>query len=303
MASLNQLELLALFNDLSISNYTLGPSHFKLHNIATYALLTYDYLLTFSEEKRLVWSSRLSIVKIAFTLNRYLPFVTLPTVFLFADPTMQDICFHATRAFSSLNLASYFIAEFILYFRAYAVWGGDRKLSIILLGGYMALLASSGYFATRFIWNIKAAGCTLTFNGQLDWPAYIALLVSETFAMVVLISKALEGSVSVTMKRIVADGVVYYLLTLASTITNILVLRLASPTLCNFLLATQAVLHSIICNHLLLRIRGACTPVVTFTSALSGITFAHNLVQNRSIQALPGDSSLNELRSNDVGLD
>lgn len=36
-------------------------------------LQVYDYILTFSDEKRLVWPSRRSIIKVVFLLNRYLP--------------------------------------------------------------------------------------------------------------------------------------------------------------------------------------------------------------------------------------
>lgn len=38
---------------------------------------TYDYLLTFSDEKEFVWPSRLSVIKAAFLLNRYTPFIAI----------------------------------------------------------------------------------------------------------------------------------------------------------------------------------------------------------------------------------
>lgn len=38
-------------------------------------LQVYDYLLTFADERRLVWPSRLSLMKVIFFCNRYLPFV------------------------------------------------------------------------------------------------------------------------------------------------------------------------------------------------------------------------------------
>ncbi|KAI5122678.1 hypothetical protein M0805_007938 [Coniferiporia weirii] len=223
----------------------------------------YDYALTFEEEKRLVWPSRLSLAKTAFVLNRYIPFFTLPGLLY------------------TMNLAIYFIAEFILYLRAYAVWGGDRRVFALLLLGYMGLLAGGANFATRFIWAINSAGfvmprpgCALTLDGELDWPACVALLLSETFALVVLVLKTLQVRFSATLNQILADGVVYYVLILSTTIANIFVLRLVPGPLCDFLLSLQAVLHSVLCNRLLLRIRGAYYPIVSFAGPQSGLNFA-----------------------------
>ncbi|KAH8110230.1 hypothetical protein DFH11DRAFT_817171 [Phellopilus nigrolimitatus] len=61
-----------------------------LHNInivryaavVALALVVYDYLITLSDEKRLIWPSRLNAVKIVFLLNRYLPLIALPGLVL-----------------------------------------------------------------------------------------------------------------------------------------------------------------------------------------------------------------------------
>ena len=43
--------------------------------MATAALLVHEYLLTFEDEWRLVWPSKLSVTKVAFFINRYTAFV------------------------------------------------------------------------------------------------------------------------------------------------------------------------------------------------------------------------------------
>ena len=45
--------------------------------IDSYRLQIYDYVITFADELRLVWSSKLSVIKLLFLINRYLPFLTL----------------------------------------------------------------------------------------------------------------------------------------------------------------------------------------------------------------------------------
>ncbi|KAI5122679.1 hypothetical protein M0805_007939 [Coniferiporia weirii] len=265
----------------------------------------YDYALTFEEERRLVWPSRFSLAKTAFVLNRYIPFFALPGllyIFAFADPaTSVDTCIRGARVFSFMDLAIYFNAEctlytasldcqadgaivesaVILYLRAYAVWGGDRRVFAVLVLEYMGFLAGGANFAMRFIWDITSAGfviprsgCVPTYNGKLNWPACVALLLSETFVLLVLVLKTLQVRFSATLNQILADGVVYYLLILSTTLANIFVLRLVPSPLCDFLLSLQAVLHSVLCNRLLLRIRGAHYPIVSFAGPQSGLNFA-----------------------------
>ncbi|KAH8110229.1 hypothetical protein DFH11DRAFT_817476 [Phellopilus nigrolimitatus] len=68
--------------------------------------------------------------------------------------------------------------------------------------------------------------------------------------------KILDIPQSLMMRAMLKDGTLYYLVILATSVTNAIVMRVLPPTICNFLLAAQVGFHSILCNRLLLRIRG-----------------------------------------------
>jgi len=255
--SLTPQELAVTVQDIMIVRYT---------TVSALALLAYDYCLTFDEEKRLVWPSRFSLPKIVFLLNRYLLFIGLGGLvrILVVTPTTSSICKPAFLGFGSVTEFSYLIAEFILYMRAYAIWGGTRAM-LVLLGMTLASVYGVGLvFVVRFLKSVtvvpialQPTGCIITFGDQIDWAAFLVLIVSEIFALTLLLVKAWKLSHSAIMKTIFRDGVVYFIFILVASIANVLILRFTSSDLCNFLLGTQAALHSVLCNRLLLHIRGA----------------------------------------------
>jgi len=103
-------------------------------------------------------------------------------------------------------------------------------------------------------------GCLVSFANRDVWIAKIILIWVETLALILLLIKSvghLRYPGASLMKNICKDGVFYYACVLGLSITNVLVLRLASPGLCNFLLLPQGALQCILSNRLLLRLRGS----------------------------------------------
>ncbi|KAH8110859.1 hypothetical protein DFH11DRAFT_1617273 [Phellopilus nigrolimitatus] len=249
-------------------------------------------MLTFSEERRLVWSSRLSIIKVAFFLNRYMPFVGLAGmmhVTVSVDPVKYaESCRPAFIVFSSFIVAEYVVAEFILYMRAYAVWGCSRLVSFILGSLYIVFCTLALYFSGQFLKTVTTVslpllptGCLVNLRGDIDRLAMSMLMVMEAFALAALLGKAAQMPHSTMMKRIFTDGIIYFIIILFAAIANIIVLSAASPVLSDFMLAPQCALHSICCSRLLLRIRGAYTSLsyttLTYTSlTVSMPSFPHS---------------------------
>jgi len=59
--------------------------------VAFVMALLYDYLLTFGEEVEFVWQQRMSLGKILFLLNRYIPMIDLVVVMnSWTNPAVQQ---------------------------------------------------------------------------------------------------------------------------------------------------------------------------------------------------------------------
>jgi len=256
MDELSPAELGGVVQDVLLVRYA---------TVSTLALLVYDFALTFDEEKRMVWPTRLSLPKVLFLLNRYLPFIGvsgLVYVVVLDSSNMSRRCRTGFIASSFIVFGGYVIAELILFVRAYAVYGCTRAM-LGLIGLTLSAVYGTGiYYTFRFLVSATVvelplfpSGCLLTFTDPIEWIAFVVLICSETVAVTLLIFKAYHLSRSTIMRTIIRDGVAYYVFILCASIANLIVLRVTSPVLCNMLLSIQAALHSIFCTRLLLSIR------------------------------------------------
>ncbi|KAH8110882.1 hypothetical protein DFH11DRAFT_724920 [Phellopilus nigrolimitatus] len=205
-------------------------------------------------------------------------------VFLWVEPDRySDICRPAYIVFGSVIITEYIVAEFILYIRAYAVWGRTRAALILLGAPYLIFCSIGFYFAGRFVGSATVSilplfpsGCLLNLRGDVDRLGMIMLMISETLALGALLVKTSQMPDSTLMKRIFTDGIIYFIIILCASVANLIVLSVASPSLCNFLLVTQCVLHSICCNRLLFRIKDMFAPLEITLPVLSWMpTFAN----------------------------
>ncbi|EJD07819.1 uncharacterized protein FOMMEDRAFT_164682 [Fomitiporia mediterranea MF3/22] len=256
--------------------------------VVTITALTYDYLLTIGREKELIWPSRISVVKILFLLNRYVPFVGISgaTYVLISLDTSahSQKCVPAFWVFggtpgsprilptndllnyAGMVIAEYVFAELILYTRAYAVWGCTRPALVMTIGTILAVFTPGLYLASSFLKSAKVVnppifptGCLIYLDGHIDMLAMIAVVVSEAACLLAVLVKATRMPRSMTMQQIVADGILFFVVIICVTTANLVVLNVASPEVCNLLLAPQAALHSICCNRLILQIKAAST--------------------------------------------
>jgi len=181
--------------------------------------------------------------------------------------------------FGFIVTAGYIVAEFILFMRAYAVWGGKRSV-FLMLAIVLSLGTASGlYFSNRFLGSINVMvipvfpnGCIVSFGSQIQWAAFLTLICTETFALGVLLVKSLRYPSSTLMRTIHRDGIMYYVFILTCSIVNVVVLKVASPALCNMMIDAQGALHSIFCNRLLLHIRD------TYNKSIDVVTLSGDLV-------------------------
>ncbi|KAH8110210.1 hypothetical protein DFH11DRAFT_1622860 [Phellopilus nigrolimitatus] len=197
-------------------------------------------------------------------------------VFILVEPTkFSNTCKPAFTVFGCFITAEFIVAEFILYMRAYAVWGRTRPMLVLIVLLYFIFCIPTLYFTGRFIGSATVlslpflpSGCLFNLRGDIERLAMAMIMVLETFALIVLLVKTYQMPDSRTMKVLFVDGVIYFTAILCATIVNVIILSVASPSIW-FMIFTQCALHSICCNRLLLRIRGVYSSPSTPTSVFS----------------------------------
>jgi hypothetical protein len=171
------------------------------------------------------------------------------------------------------------------------VWG-HNKIVAAILGTVLVSATGAAFYVTIVYQNAAVlhpeitlpSGCVASFPNRIIFVNLIILVIGETcmsahiisaecnpltlqpthvVALSLLVLKSylhfrhLNSSI---MHMMLKDGVAYFACVLATTVTNMVILQLAPPELLDFLIHTQGTVHNILCNRLLLRIRGAYEP-------------------------------------------
>jgi len=168
--------------------------------------------------------------------------------------------------------------------RVYALWGCKTSMFVVLSMLKSTLLAGSIYTTYRFVNaaiplpnnRIFPSGCLMTFSSRIEWIAEVFLIVSETFLVCLLLFKSLahyHRSNSTLLNTMHEDGLIFFASVLATTVASLIVLRIAGPDSRDLLFFIQALLHSIICNRLLLRLRKASDSLHSRSLSVGSISF------------------------------
>ncbi|KAI5117298.1 hypothetical protein M0805_008562 [Coniferiporia weirii] len=228
----------------------------------------YDYILTLKDEMRLVWTSRLSVMGCIYCLNRVVTFVSAFLQIYLLFMVKDQSCKEALLALALLETFIYLIGEIALFLRVRAIWNCNRIVSGIFLLAYVPGTVGATYAlaitterATAVTFpGLIGNGCLLEYTNTEFWVCYFILLLHETLMLSLMAAKAFymsDYSFSRTYRRLIKDGVVYYICVFLLTSGNICVIYLLEGTMRTFLIMTQTMLHSILCARFLLRLRGA----------------------------------------------
>jgi len=97
-------------------------------------LFIYDYVLTFHQERALVWTSKWSHGKALFLFIRYTGFLVLGAYFVvqYRNPISKPACTGLIFLCLSFNLAVILCAGLVLALRTWALWNRDRICGILV---------------------------------------------------------------------------------------------------------------------------------------------------------------------------
>ncbi|KAG1731760.1 hypothetical protein EDB19DRAFT_1736395 [Suillus lakei] len=108
--------------DLQISKYA---------NIGAFAILIFDFCITFQDEVKWTWSRSWGITRVIFTISRYLPFIgsglTAYAALRVSGPAPPSL------AENIIHIIGIVAAEGLLVIRTWAFWHKSKRLLIVLV--------------------------------------------------------------------------------------------------------------------------------------------------------------------------
>ncbi|EJC98747.1 uncharacterized protein FOMMEDRAFT_161580 [Fomitiporia mediterranea MF3/22] len=280
------LELIHALQGLRTSSYI---------DTASFAILGYDYLLTFEDERTLIWPSNWSAGKVLFVLTRYLPFVDLSITAShhFRTGLTPEECSLAYKSAGWLINIGIIIAELILVLRTWAIWEKNRKVTITLgIWASLSLIADVVVMCL-FMRSIEfsslpagLSGCLVTSGNTLIVGVWIILMVYEAGIIALMVLKVVQmfrefvdkelrnqalykavfrngmsdiTHISFSLPDIEGTGAIFYVYIFTMSVANVIVISRLSRDLSTMLASLERITHAILTQRLLLSLRKAVT--------------------------------------------
>ncbi|KAF9528066.1 hypothetical protein CPB83DRAFT_366374 [Crepidotus variabilis] len=234
--------------------------------LATLTTLVYDYSITLGQEVDLVWSRPFTFGTGLFFVTRYLPFIDLPITVSAYSSFNEDItaeeCLRRIRTATVLQMVGICVAQLILVLRTIAIW--ERKLTVIvsLAVLYWLAVSCSVYVVVLFLKTLRFQKwpfqpCTTSHVDKIIFVDFVIILLMETVVVGLTGLKALKHTwwkSSSWIIHLYKRGFIYFLLIFMASVVNLLLLLLAPDNYKLIFTDAQRVLHSILCNRVILMI-------------------------------------------------
>ncbi|OBZ70481.1 hypothetical protein A0H81_09761 [Grifola frondosa] len=227
-------------------------------SFASYAILIYEFFETFPDEVEHIWPTRWSSVKIIYLANRYgnlilLALTSLQTGGIWRSSSLP-FCFRYTLLISMFMFASFASTHVLVLMRAWATWGRRRKIlaalvimftiyavvSISILTWGVIMLGDNAYPFSTVIGTCISfippyTVCSLLPVTRLDlklqqWTLWLPSLLMEctVFGLTMASIRHLDlqrrfSDHSPIVRVLYRDSLIYFILTLFSSLFNIFV--------------------------------------------------------------------------------
>ncbi|EJC98761.1 uncharacterized protein FOMMEDRAFT_161594 [Fomitiporia mediterranea MF3/22] len=262
------LELIDSIKGLQISTHI---------NIACFGLLIYDYLLTFEDERTLIWQSEWSFPKVVFLITRYFPVIDLSmTISYYFKSLTPDECYRKYKAMGHLINAGICIAELIPIIRTWAIWERSRTITIVLFIwatinlGVDVVIITVHFNAARLTPLPRGVpGCLLDNDSSLLVGAWIILMVFEAG---ILGMTALKGIQlyreyenkqlrnSALFKAFFTNGAIFYVYVFALSVANVIIITSFPRDYVGLLASVERVAHAVLMERLVITLCKAARP-------------------------------------------
>ncbi|KAG1769675.1 hypothetical protein EDD22DRAFT_151575 [Suillus occidentalis] len=218
----------------------------KFANIGAFAILIFDFCITFQDEVKWTWSRPWDITRVIFVISRYLPFIgsalTAYAALRVSGPPAPSL------AENSIHILSIVAAEGLLLIRTWAFWQKSKTVLIGLIAYSMVTIiaaVSMNVFPNHQL--ISAAMSTLPEQGGFESSRNAALVNSAT-------TDKPEGSIIST----VYGGSVFNMgCIIAITVTNVIIDAVFPVGFSNMLDTLQLVVHSVLGSRIMFHLRSS----------------------------------------------
>ncbi|KAJ6456160.1 hypothetical protein C8R45DRAFT_582864 [Mycena sanguinolenta] len=246
-------------------------------DVASVAILVFDYALTFDLEVSLVWRSKWSLPKVLFLLSRYSTVLDLPWVLYFGMTPVVSVerCSQLNEVISWGTVFGISVAEAILVVRTYALSGSKRSVLIAFVSLWVASVSATIVFVALFVKSSifkpspfpGSSGCFLAVLNKVDVVLpFVIVLMYDTVIMVYTvylgIKKYRYSARTPLLVTLYRDGITYYVFLLVSSLLNLSMLLIngTSPSkqpIAQLFNTFVRVMHSVLSTRIILHLRDA----------------------------------------------
>ncbi|KAG2034641.1 hypothetical protein BDR03DRAFT_1013250 [Suillus americanus] len=243
--------------DLQISKYA---------NIGGLAILVFDYCITFQDEVHWTWSRPWGLIRIMFTISRYLPFVGSGMT-AYAALRVSGTC-PPSMAENIIHILSIIAAEGLLVIRTWAFWKKSKKLLIGLLAYSTATVI--GAAAMNLLPNHQLISSDVSMipgpcGFESSRNAALVYAILGLFECVILFLTAykwfhdyrdseIQSSIVTT---VYGGSMLYMLCIIAITVTNVIIDAAFPVGFTNMFDTLQLVIHSVLASRILFHLRSS----------------------------------------------
>jgi len=235
-----------------------------------------------------MWNSRISLVKMLYFANRFVPICNIAFTlysFVLAKQSGPEICVNEFISIGALMTFEFQIAFAVLCVRAYAVWR-SRRILIVILTTFIVSVSAWGYILGKYMSGVKAldpeveaTGCIFLLILETNdmRKALILLLILDTVVLMMLLLKSWQTFRSNThnpslLNVMAKDGIGYFSCVIALSLANFFVLRSAEPIVRDMFILPQAAFQDALSVRIILHLHAVDKKEALYSSATPSLS-------------------------------
>ncbi|CAA7269572.1 unnamed protein product [Cyclocybe aegerita] len=237
----------------------------KYFQIASFAMLVYDHMITFSDEVERIWKQPFTGASLLFYLNRYgnlLEFIVILNAFF--DPTWpKDVCHRFAKFEGAGTTILVGICQLVMILRVYALYGRSSWILaflLALLAGEVAIAAVGIDKGFPIDLPPPLGGCILTGTHPAFAAQWVAPSVTDSIIFFLTIRRSMklwkQSGKSRVMHVLVRDGIFYFFIIFLTNLMNTIIYFQVEEDLKAIGASFIQLITSVMISRLILNLRG-----------------------------------------------
>ncbi|KAG2152735.1 hypothetical protein DEU56DRAFT_513087 [Suillus clintonianus] len=274
--------------------------------VGAMAVAIFDYCLTITQEVQLIWGRKWNVMRVTFTLARYVTFIgaAMTTFAAVADRSKYTSCSTFNSVSSASHMISIIAAEGLLIFRTFAFWQQSKKVLVwLLLLAAICIAGSVGVTKAVNSLNHPAPGANTTGcvfeSGNTSAIQYGFLILFELVLIILNVYKRFhfyQDSRSRLVAILYRDGLVYMTCIIIASVANIFIDVFAPAAYTNIMDGPQLVIHGVLASRILFNLRESRESESAIIGRIIPLAHIHH---TPSPSTTSGESTLINIQHND----